>query len=174
MTPLHSLGTHKGCPYSAFAALMVLVAAGCNANSERAFTTGRSQNLCTQNIPACAEIAANCQIDSTQYIKQRFPGDVAFLVQSRADDDIQVQLFISAVIDVGQQTIIYWNEPGCSDYYMWDSKGEDFVAESRDTNTFSQSRTMHVPGEHLIEINSDLNGELLIGINVLQPGQSQL
>ncbi len=149
-------------------------AAACDPNSSRAFLSGRSQNLCTQNIPACADSSANCEVDSTQYIDQRFPGDVTFLVNTRAGDEIQVELYIKAVVDVGQETIIYWNEPGCSDYYSWDSKGEDFVSESKDTNIFSQTKTMQEPGDHLIEINSDLNGELLIGIDVLQPGQSQL
>jgi hypothetical protein len=155
-------------------AALVAIATGCDPNSQRAFTSGRSQNLCTQTIPACAEVSASCEIDSTQYIKQRFPGDIAFLVQSRADDEIEVELFMQEVVDVGQETVIYWNEPGCSDYYQWDSKGEDFVSESRATNTFSQTKQMAEPGEHLIEINSDLNGVLLIGIDVLQPGQSQL
>jgi hypothetical protein len=154
--------------------VIAALAAGCSPNSSHAFTSGRSSNLCTQNIPACADTSASCELDSTQYIDFRFPGDVTFLVQSRAEDDIQVELYIKTVVDVGQQTVIYWNEPGCSDYYSWESKGEDWVAESRESNIFSQRKTMHQPGEHLIEVNSDLNGELLIGINVLQPGQSEL
>jgi len=151
--------------------VLAVVASGCDPNSQRAFTSGRSQNLCTENIPACADTSANCQLDSTQFISQRFPGDVTFLVNTRAEDDIQVELYIKAVVDVGQQTIIYWNEPGCSDYYVWKAKGEDFVSESRDTNTFSQRKTMHVPGEHLIEVNSDLNGELLIGVDIIEQGK---
>jgi hypothetical protein len=149
---------------------LCIFAAACDPNSSRTFTSGRSQNPCTETIPACAETSADCTIDDSQYIEQRFPGDISFLVQCRAEDEIKVELFIKDVVDVGQQTIIYWNEPGCSDYYQWDSAGRDFVSESRDTNVFSQIKQMHEPGEHLIEVFSDLNGTLLIGVTVIAQG----
>lgn len=142
----------------------------CDPNSSRAFQSGRSQNPCTSTIPACAETAADCELDEAQYIEQRFPGNVAFLVQARAEDEIKVELFVQDVLDVGQQTIIYWNEPGCSDFYAWDSQGRDFVAESRDTNVYSETRRVHEPGQHLIEVFSDLNGVLLIGIDIIEEG----
>ncbi len=148
----------------------LIAVAACDPNSSRAFQSGRSQNPCTATIPACAETSANCELDEAQYIEQRFPGNVAFLVQARAEDEIKVELFVQNVLDVGQQTIIYWNEPGCSDFYAWDSQGRDFVAESRDTNVYSETRRVHEPGQHLIEVFSDLNGVLLIGIDIIEAG----
>ena len=150
--------------------VIALSAVACDADGSRAFTSGRSINECQESIPACADTYANCELDDSQYIELRLPASVSFLVGSRAEDTIRVELFIRNVLDVGLQTIITWNEPGCSDLYLWDSRGEDFVSESRDTNIFSQERTVEQPGEHLIQFFSDMNGEVLLGVTVVEQG----
>lgn len=150
--------------------LALALAAACDADGSRAFTSGRSENECQESIPACAETYAACELDNSQYVRVRFPGSLAFLTSSRAEDTIRVQLFISEVLDVGQQTVINWYEPGCSDLYVWDSRGQDFVSISRDTNIYSQEMRMEQPGEHLVQIFSDMNGEVLLGVNVVELG----
>lgn len=151
-------------------ALAITSSVACDADGSRAFTSGRAENECQESIPACAETYANCELDDSQYASVRFPGQLQFLVSSRAEDTIRVEFFISSVLDVGQQTIIYWNEPGCSDLYLWDSAGEDFVSASRSTNIFSRDQQVHEPGDHLVQVFSDMNGDVLLGVHVVEQG----
>lgn len=143
-----------------------LLAAGCDPTSSKEFTAGRSLNPCLEIIPACPGAVAACVLDQTQYAKLSFPGSFQFLVTARSGERIDVQMFFVEQRDAGLSTEIYWNEPGCSEAYEWRSEGTNLFVEAADTNVFNQARTVYETGEHLVEIFSDMNAQVLVTVEV--------
>ena len=154
----------------AIAALAGGALAGCDPLSEEEFLRGRSYDPCLQTIPACPGLFASCTLDETRYSRMTFPGEFRFLVRAEAGQDIAVVIFLAQQRDAGLQTLIYWNEPGCSEVYAYDSEGRDLFQESEETSLIEERRTMLETGEHLIEIFSDMQADVLISARVIIPG----
>lgn len=147
-----------------------LVLAGCDPSTEKAFTQGRALDACVEVIPACPGLFASCTLDQTRYARTQFPGAFRFFVDAGPEDKIQVQLFFAHARDAGLSTQIVWNEPGCSEAYVYDSGGRDLFSEAGETNLFAETRKVYEEGEHLIEIFSDMNAEVLVGVDLIEPG----
>jgi hypothetical protein len=153
-----------------FAVVTLLGLSGCVAGLEDQFTSGRSEEFCIQSIPACAGYRAKCTLDPTRYAEISFPGQFEFLVQAQPEDQIQVQIFILNGRDAGLSTNIEWNEPGCADSYFYESGGLDIFEASRETKVFAQTKTVYEDGEHLIVIESDMNAEVFVSVDIIEPG----
>ena len=143
---------------------------GCDPLSEEEFLRGRNLDPCLQTIPACPGLFASCTLDESRYAKMSFPGEFRFLVRAEEGQEIEVILFFSQQRDAGMETLIFWNEPGCSDVYAYDSEGRDLFDETEETSQFEKKRTMLETGEHLIEIFSDMQADILISARVIIPG----
>jgi len=141
----------------------------CEEISEEAFTAGKSEEACIQVIPACPDRTAACKLDSSRYARVQFPNDFAFLVDANPDDIVEVQMFFSTQRDAGLQTLIEWNEPGCTEIQRFDSQGRNIFQEAGDRRTFSERRAVFEGGEHLIEIISDMQSDALITVDVRFP-----
>lgn len=153
------------------ATLMLLVATllGCDPISAEAFKENRALDLCVQVIPACPGLYAACVLDETRYTEQEFPGAFSFVVEADPEATIEVLLYIVQGRDVGLETQIFWNEPGCSDVYAYDSEGRNLFAEAEDTGIISKSKRVFEGGEHLIEIISDMQAHTLVSVDVHEP-----
>lgn len=156
------------------AALLPVLIAGataCGVTKEAAFTRGRGSDPCIQSIPACASLYAKCILDAERYTRQRFPqaSPFRFLVEAPAQARIAVSLFFAEQQSAGSDTQIYWNEPGCADAERWASEGEDLFARAEDTGFMTEAAQVQQSGEHLIEVFSDLQGEVLISVDVESP-----
>jgi hypothetical protein len=150
--------------------LLVAALAACDPSSEEEFTKGRSYDPCLQTIPACPGLVGRCTLDGSRYARQTFPGDFRFMVNANAGHIIQVLLYFADQRDAGLSTQIFWNEPGCSEVYVFDSEGRNLFAETEDLNLFTEKREVAETGEHLIEIFSDMQAEVLVTAEVVIPG----
>lgn len=131
---------------------------------------GRSQDPCLEEIPACPQTGfAECILDPRRYTERAFPGIFNFLVEVDANTEIEVVLLLAEQRDAGLQTQITWNEPGCSDSYSYESEGADLFAEARDTGLLMRKKEVLEDGEHLIEIDSDMQAWVLITVNYKDP-----
>ncbi|MBI5509550.1 MAG: hypothetical protein HY903_12430 [Deltaproteobacteria bacterium] len=156
-------------------ASLTLSCAACDPGSEAAFTRGRSLVPCDQNIPSCPGLFATCSLNSTTYARLTFPqgSPFRFLVAALPQESIELTLFFVTQQDVGLDTRILWYEPGCADVFTYESEGADLFAEAEETNTISRKQTVYSGGDHLIEVFTDMQAEVDIGVEVLVPLRSQ-
>ena len=150
--------------------LTMFVLAACDPTSEDAFIAGRAFDPCLQSIPACPGLFASCTLDETRYARATFPGEFRFLVKAEAGHEINVVVFLAQQRDSGLDTQIFWNEPGCSDVYRYDSEGRDLFELAEETNIIEEKQTVFEGGEHLIEIFTDMQADVLITTEVIIPG----
>lgn len=131
----------------------LLVLGGCDAGLGN-FTDGRTLIRCEDTFPVC-QTTAGCVLGERQYLEGRFPGQRQFIVQAPADSLIGVELFFVEQTASGLETEIRWNEPGCFDFQIWNSEGQDIFRLAGQDNVLSQTRQVFESGDHLIEVFSD-------------------
>ncbi|MEZ4273515.1 MAG: hypothetical protein R3C68_19390 [Myxococcota bacterium] len=145
---------------------MLVVASACSPSLEEAFRKGRGLRGCFSTLNACPGLFASCVLDNDSYAEKQFPGSLRFLVDADEDDTVEVSFFFVTQRDPGLSTRIFWNEPGCSDQQVYDSEGRDIFFEAGNELIFRQSKIMRKDGEHLIEVFSDAQAEVLVVVNV--------
>ncbi len=149
--------------------MVMLAAAGCDPSGRDAFRQGRGYDPCLSVIPACPGQYAACVLDEDNYTEVSFPGELSFMVRCDPEVEIEVMMFFAEQRDAGLSTSIYWNEPGCTDVYIFDSDGRNLLREAEDS-MFSESRKMTKGGEHLIRISSDMQVRGDVAIRLIEPG----
>ena len=141
----------------------------CSPSLEDAFTEGKSRSPCIQSINACPSKFASCVLDNNIYAEVNFPGDFRFLVDTEANSDVEVQLFFAEQRDPGVSTQIFWYEPGCSDRFDYDSDGFDLFGLAGKELLFTEEKSLRDEGEHLIELFSDMQARVLVGVSISAP-----
>ena len=132
---------------------------------------GRSLDPCLETIPACQPPnQAACVLSATRYAEYWFPGLFQFLVDVERGHEMEVVLFFAEQREPGNATSITWNAPGCSDAEFWDSEGADLFFEARDVGSITRRSVATQTGEHLIQIDSDMQALVLITVNLYIPG----
>lgn len=150
--------------------LLFLWLAACDPGAEAEFTRGKALDACLQTIPACPGQYAACVLDSSRYAERRFPGAFSFLVDAPPEAEIEIAMFLRDQRDAGFDTRIFWNEPGCSDVHVFESEGRDLFTEAEDTGIIFKKETVYEGGEHLIEIISDMQANVLVSVDVVPAG----
>jgi hypothetical protein len=160
MTPVRTL---------AFALALAATTTGCALGAEEAFTQGRSLDPCLQSIPACPGLSAHCALDAERYTRKVLPADtpIRFLVETDPGDRVEVTMLLATRRDAGQDTRILWYEPGCSDVYEWESEGRDLFEEAGPARRLVFEQRLNEGGEHVVEIVSDMQARVLIGVRVV-------
>jgi hypothetical protein len=153
----------------ALAALIVVACAGCDPNSEDAFTQGRGYHPCFEVIPSCPGQYAACVLDDDNYTYADFPGSISFVTSADPEVEIEVMMYLTDQRDAGISTLIYWNEPGCTDVYSYDSAGRNLFQDAND-HIIRERKTVRHGGEHLIEIISDMQAHVDLAVRRIEPG----
>lgn len=151
----------------ASAVVLVAMVTGCGGGD--ATISGRAENPCLQTIPACPGVFAQCVIDPNSYARVRFPGSMRFLAEVDAGFTLEVHLLFAEQREPGEDTKIYFHEPGCTDLQLYESLGDNLFFESEDTGVFTESVVVEKDGEHLIEILTDMQAEALITVDFIPP-----
>jgi len=150
----------------ALALLLTTALTGCGQGGYA--LSGRSEDPCLEEIPACPHAGfASCVLDIHTYALRTFPGVFNFLVDADADAEVEVVLLMAEQQDSGLVTQITWNEPGCTDSFTDTTEGVDLFKETEDNGVIERSRKVVEDGEHLIEIESDMQAVVLITVEVL-------
>ncbi|MBN1959374.1 MAG: hypothetical protein JW841_00380 [Deltaproteobacteria bacterium] len=149
--------------------LFLIAISGCDPTSEAAFLQGRGYNPCIEVIPACPGQFAACMLDDDNYTYVDFPGSILFITNADKEVEIEVLMYLTQQEDAGTSTIIYWNEPGCSDVYTYDSAGRNLFAEA-DDHIIRERKKIYKGGGHLIEINSDMQAYVDLAVRIIEPG----
>jgi len=131
---------------------------------------GRAENPCLQSLPACPNIRAACVLDPFSYGRARLPGGFNFIVDLEAGNKLTVLMFFAEERSPGLDTQILWHEPGCNlPPKEYRSEGLNLFDASEGGGVFSETRTLTRDGEHLIEIVSDMQAEVLVTVELPQP-----
>ncbi len=138
--------------------------------SEGDFIRGAEHDPCMDGVPVC-NTTAGCIINEAIYIEGDFPRDlVKFIVTTPADTGIEVKIFFKSMKHPGGDTEIRWYEPGCADYYVYESMGVDIFEKAGSDRVFRQERKVRMAGDHLIEIYSDATTHYFIRVELDHPG----
>ena len=148
------------------ALLLLALAAGCG-DAEDAFTAGRTLKPCNGAIPVCSA-TAGCVLDGDSYASGAFQqgGTLRAIVRTTSAADIQVSLFFRTEASPGTDTEIAWSEVGCRDRYSAQSAGRDVFVEAGADRIFKRSQHVTTQGDHLIEVFSDAQAEVLYKVTV--------
>jgi hypothetical protein len=169
LSPTATLRRARGPLAAVASACLAVLLGGCDPSGEKAFLARRGENPCLERIQACPGETASCVLDDYSYTVADFPGSFRFLVEANSEDEIEVMLYLTDQRDAGISTYIYWNEPGCIDTYIFDSAGRNLFEEA-DDHVIREKRKVYDGGEHLIEIDSDMQAHTDIAIHVIEPG----
>ncbi len=149
-----------------------LLCAGCGRDAQGEFTAERALDPCVQQIPACPSVYGRCALDSWRFASVLFPAEspFRFVVSAAAGDTIEVRLFFVREQAAGIDTSIAWYEPGCSDVDLWESGGKNLLDEAQADGWVSRQSTVREDGDHLIEIFSDIEAEVLVAVALHEGG----
>lgn len=151
---------------------LVVATLSCDPTSQSAFTSGLAFNPCVQALNACAGgLTATCELNSTMYAQTDFPGSFRFLVSADPGDLVEIHMFLMNQSDSGVDTRFLWYEPGCTNVQSQDTAGSQLFLEANGTNSVVRSATVAESGNHLIEVESDMQAQALISPRVHMPGQ---
>jgi hypothetical protein len=151
-------------------AIAVLWSSACDPSSQDAFTRGLAYNPCVQSLYACAGgLTATCKLNSTNYGQAYFPGSFRFLAPASAGNVIDVWLYMVSERDTGTQTTFAWYEPGCTDAQTEAVAGVDLFGEAQGTHTFNRSAVVAADGDHLVQIQSDMQATALVHPSIHAP-----
>ena len=146
---------------------VLLLMLGCGVD-EGDFIAGAESDPCQSNIPICQQ-TAGCNMNEATYLEGDFPGLRSFVVTTPADTDIEVRIFFKTRVHPGEDTEIRWYEPGCADYYSYESMGIDIFEKSGSDRVFAQSQQVRMGGDHLIEIYSDATSHYFVRVELTHP-----
>ena len=147
---------------------LTLAAAACSAcgvGPESNFTLGLDLERCDSTFPVC-QTTAGCILTPEEYLEGQFPGAREFIVPSRAEAVITVDIFFRTQQSVGLDTEVLWSEPGCFDSYQYRSDGRDIFTEAGNDRILSVSQQVFLEGDHLVQVFSDAVAEYLIRVRV--------
>jgi hypothetical protein len=136
--------------------------------TEGDFIIGAEGDPCMSNIPIC-QTTAGCSINEAIYLEGDFPGLRNFVVNTPADTEIEVRIFFKTRLHPGEDTEIRWYEPGCADYYAYESMGIDIFSKAGSDRVFAQSQKVRMAGDHLIEIYSDATTHYFVRVELTHP-----
>jgi len=146
--------------------------ASCDPTSQSAFTSGLAFNPCVQALNACAGgLTATCELNSTMYSQTDFPGAFRFLASADIGDVVEIHMFLTNQRDTGTDTRFLWYEPGCTTGQTQDVPGSELFIEAAGTSSVMRSAVVARPGDHLIEIQSDMQATALVTPRIHMPGQ---
>lgn len=136
-----------------------------------AFIAGRARDPCQQNLTPCPpDGLASCRLSSDKFAEVRFPGGFNFLAEADAGEEIKITIFFAEQRASGEVFQIVWNEPGCSDAQFYNSGGADLFAEAAGLGTIERSMEVVESGEHLIEMETDMEALTLVTVDTVIPG----
>lgn len=140
---------------------------GACGDPESDFKSGRSDDPCNGNYPAC-NTDVGCVLSNSSYTSGTFPGSGQFLVQTTGPATVDVNFFLINPSAAGTMTYVTWFESGCtSNFQAPPITGKIFVGEAEaDNGLFTRSQLLSSPGDHLITYQSDATAQYLIDVEI--------
>lgn len=148
-------------PLATWSKCLVLVwpfVAGCM-TAEDMFTSGRIENLCSNAIPICGDVAG-CVLNSEQFLRGEFPGDQVVIVRSQIDPArIVARFLLSQEMFPGTFLSVRACSVGCAQCDEEVIKDKNLFDEAGDDGILEYHLDIEGLGDHKVEFFSDMTAE---------------
>jgi hypothetical protein len=118
------------------------------------FTSGKSPNPCSEDIPAACGGMAHCVLDSDQYLQGSFPGSQSFIVRTQNPQTVTFSFTFDNRETPGTGLQLTSTEPDCSEQSSYTSMGDLFELAGS-SGVISFPIQMIEAGDHLVHFQSD-------------------
>ena len=147
--------------------MIFAVLAGCG-GPEETFTDSRTLRECAGAVPVCST-SGGCVLDNQTYARGAFQqgGTLRAIVRTTSAADVEVALYFRTEQSPGTDTEIAWSEVGCRERFSAQSDGRDVFAEAGNDRVWKRKQRLTTAGDHLIEVFSDAQAEVLYKVTVL-------
>lgn len=134
----------------------------------------RLPNLCSESYATCS-VTAGCALDDAHYVEGTFPGARRVVVFSEAEDTTyRVRLYLPTTEAPGTELLVQLYEPDCTldtvaaRAHLQDV---DLIAEAGPDRTLRfDDLVVTQPGEHLLELYSDMSASYLLIVERVEAG----
>jgi hypothetical protein len=144
--------------------LLLVVGMGCG-GTRTDFIGSRAKDACDAEWPVCSRVAG-CILGAESYAEGRLPGKVQFIVQLREASTVRVRLFLEEVVAAGEETVVTFHEEGCRARVRQPASGRTVLDFAEKVGEFSREAELTGVGDHLVEIDSDLQGRYVLKVEV--------
>ena len=147
--------------------MMLSILLGCQSPQEE-FASGRLQKFCEGSIPICSVHAA-CVVSNQDFLEAEFPGGQRFIVEA---DDLDrtavIRLYFNEMVFPGTEFQIKLYGPGCGTLETTHLVDVDLFERAGDDSTVEFTLPIDVPGDHLLEIYSDMAAGYLLTADLIR------
>ncbi|AKQ68755.1 hypothetical protein A176_005667 [Myxococcus hansupus] len=145
--------------------LFALLMGGCDGTRED-FIGARVRDTCGAAWPVCNRVAG-CILGSESYSEGRFPGRQQFIVQLKEASTVRVSLFLEDATAAGRETVVQFHEEGCRARIRRATEGRAVLDLMERQGAFTQEAELTGVGDHLIEVESDLQARYIVKVDVV-------
>ncbi|MBN1656640.1 MAG: hypothetical protein JXA30_22905 [Deltaproteobacteria bacterium] len=139
--------------------------AGCM-SAEDIFTSGRIENLCSNAVPICGDVAG-CVLSDEHYIRGEFPGDQVVIVRSEVDRvRIVARFLLSQEMYPGMFMSVRACSIGCAQCEEEISKDKNLFELANDDGILEYHLDVEGRGDHKVEYFSDMAAKYLFTIEL--------
>jgi hypothetical protein len=138
---------------------------GC-AGAEDIFTSGRIENICSNAIPSCGEMAG-CVLNSDQYLSGEFPGGQVVIVRSESTPSrIVARFLLSKQMFPGTVMSVNGCSTGCGDCHEEISKDQNLFELAGNDAILEYHLDVKGRGDHKVEFFSDMAAKYLFTVDL--------
>jgi hypothetical protein len=147
---------------------MVLAALGAGSciSASDTFVGARLEDLCNGAIPAC-DLKASCVLAEDRFIRRQFPGGERLVVRTDLPDQlVRVRLLLGDLVSPGTELVIEARSPTCAASDRQRLVDVDLFQLAGDDLTLDLELALPEPGDHLVELFSDMSASYLLLIEI--------
>jgi hypothetical protein len=134
--------------------------------AEDIFTSGRIENICSNAIPTCADVAG-CVLNSDQYLRGEFPGGQVVIVRTEVDQARVVARFLlSQEMYPGMLMSVSACSTGCGQCDEEINKDQNLFKLAGDDGILEYHLDIQGRGDHKVEFFSDMASKYLFTIEI--------
>ncbi len=162
MTPVVTVFGRKA--QAAAVLLFASLVVGCGGARED-FIGARVKDACGEAWPVCSRVAG-CILGPESYSEGRFPGRQQLIVQLKEASTVKVSLYLEDATAAGRETVVQFHEEGCRARIRRATEGRAVLDATERQGAFTQEAELTGVGDHLIEVESDMQARYLVKVDV--------
>ncbi|MCB9729704.1 MAG: hypothetical protein H6744_05370 [Deltaproteobacteria bacterium] len=143
-------------------AVLCGVGAGSCVTAQDGFVGSRLEELCNGSIPAC-DLKASCVLGEDRFIRRTFPGGERLIVRTELPDQrLSVRMLLGDLVSPGTELVVEARSPTCAAADRERLVDVDLFELAGDDLTLDVVLELPEPGDHLVEIFSDMSASYLL------------
>jgi hypothetical protein len=146
-----------------------LALSGCALSAEDSFIGKARLDNCDAAVPVCST-TAGCRLgEDENYAQIKMPGYRSFVVNTEGEADLIFHFLWKKQIHPGKDVELTAFEPGCAEPHRFETTGEEMFRQIGQDRSWEVKVTVFQPGDHLVEMRMDAQGDFLFKVEVVTP-----